>query len=311
MDKKVCKDCKRELLTSFFYASERGSTCKDCKKKKAQNRYTLICQNCHKEFKGRSKNKKYCSTKCVGQSQKHKGCTKTCSICNQELPKERFHGKICSSCKYQKEIVRHSHVCKLCSKPFKSSLVNQRYCSNECSSQYKRDSGKRIFENFCEQTKGYSLVSEYHNSSTKVEIKHDKCGRIFEVTPNNFKSNQSGCPHCYKSKGEMAIAKVLDELKIDYAEQYKIKECKNKLPLPFDFAVFSNNQLKCLIEFDGEQHFKPKFGEGNFVITQKNDKIKDDYCKMNNINLIRIPYTEIKNIPKIIEETMTIMSEAN
>lgn len=311
MDKKVCKDCKRELSMSHFYASDRGSTCKNCKMKKAQNRYTLVCQNCHKEFKGRSKNKKYCSTKCVGQSQKYKNRTKTCLVCNQELSKDKFHGKTCNSCRYQREMNKHSHVCELCSKSFNSSIADQKYCSNECSSRYKRDNGKRAFENYCKQLEDYSLVSEYFNSATKIKVKHVKCGKTFEVTPNNFKSNQSGCPYCYKSKGEMAIAKVLDELKLEYVEQYKIKECKNKLPLPFDFAVFSNNKLKYLIEFDGEQHFKPKFGEENFVITQKNDKIKDDYCEANGIDLIRIPYTEIKNIPKIIEETMTIMSEAN
>lgn len=311
MNKKVCKDCKQELPMSCFYASERGSTCKNCKMKKAQNRYTIVCQNCHKEFKGRSKNRKYCSTKCVGQSQKYKNRTKACLVCNQELPTDKFNGNICNSCKYQREKNKHSHICELCSKSFNSSIADQKYCSNECSSQHKRDNGKRAFENYCKQLEDYSLVSEYFNSATKIKVKHVKCGKTFEVTPNNFKSNQSGCPYCYKSKGEMAIAKVLDELKLEYVEQYKIKECKNKLPLPFDFAIFSNKQLKYLIEFDGEQHFKPKFGKDNFVITQKNDKIKDDYCRMNNIDLIRIPYTEIKNIPKIIEETMTIMSEAN
>lgn len=311
MGTKVCKDCKRELSLSCFYASERGSTCKECKNKRAQNRYTLVCQNCDKEFKGASKKKKYCSSKCVGQSQKYKGCTRICSMCGQEFPKEKFHGTACNSCKYKKGITRHSHICEVCSKPFKSSKVGRKCCSNECSSQYKRNNGKRVFERFCEDVKDYSLISEYYDSSTKVKMKHEKCGRIFEVTPSNFKCNQSGCPHCYKSKGEMAIAKTLDDLKIDYIEQYKIKECKYKLPLPFDFAIFNNKQLICLIEFDGEQHFKPKFGKEHFENTVRNDGIKDQFCKDNNIKLIRIPFTEIKNIPKIIEETMTIMSEAN
>lgn len=283
--------------------------------KKAKNRYTLVCQSCRKEFKGASKKRKYCSSQCVGQSQKYKGGTKTCSICEQEIPKEKLHGKICNSCKYHKDKNRYSHVCKSCLRTFNSPYDNRKYCSNECSAQNKRDNGKLVFEDFFKQVENYSLLSEYFNSKTKVKVKHVKCGRIFEVTPDNLKFHQSGCPHCYKSKGEMAISKVLDDLKIDYEEQYKIKECRNKLPLPFDFAIFNNKQLKCLIEFDGEQHFKPRFGEDTFVTTQRNDKIKDDYCEANGINLIRIPYTEIKNIPtiipKIIEETMTIMSEAN
>jgi len=27
--------------------------------------------------------------------------------------------------------------------------------------------------------------------------------------------------------------------------------------MPFDFAIFKNGKLVCLIEFDGEQHYRP------------------------------------------------------
>lgn len=59
----------------------------------------------------------------------------------------------------------------------------------------------------------------------------------------------------------------------------------------------------CLIEYDGEQHYKPvEFfgGEEGFKNAQYRDKIKNDYCENNNINLIRLPYflsnDEIKDI---------------
>ncbi|WLV25849.1 hypothetical protein QR721_06510 [Aciduricibacillus chroicocephali] len=51
----------------------------------------------------------------------------------------------------------------------------------------------------------------------------------------------------------------------------------------------------CLIEFDGEQHFKPVHhfgGEENYQLTQKRDEIKNKYCQDNNLELIRIPYYE-------------------
>jgi len=69
--------------------------------------------------------------------------------------------------------------------------------------------------------------------------------------------------------------------------------------LRFDFAVFENNVLSHLIEYDGRQHFEPvKYmgGEKRFKIQVRNDKLKDEYCSENNIRLIRLPYTEYRNI---------------
>ena len=43
-------------------------------------------------------------------------------------------------------------------------------------------------------------------------------------------------------------------------------------------------------------------GLKKLLYTQQNDKIKNEYCKNNNIRLIRIPYYEINNIEKILYE---------
>lgn len=54
-----------------------------------------------------------------------------------------------------------------------------------------------------------------------------------------------------------------------------------------------------LIEYDGEQHFKPVEiwgGEEKLKIQQERDKRKNQWCKENNVRLIRIPYTEYDNL---------------
>ena len=67
--------------------------------------------------------------------------------------------------------------------------------------------------------------------------------------------------------------------------------------LRFDFGVIKNNQLAYLIEYDGEQHFSEYIQlngwntKENFEKTQKRDIIKNEYCIIHNIPLIRIPYT--------------------
>ena len=53
---------------------------------------------------------------------------------------------------------------------------------------------------------------------------------------------------------------------------------------------FKNNKLDFLLEFDGRQHYEDVKFYPSTAITQKYDLIKNQYCKNNNIKLVRIPY---------------------
>ena len=69
----------------------------------------------------------------------------------------------------------------------------------------------------------------------------------------------------------------------------------HKKLLRYDFAVLgSDNSIKCLIECQGEQHYKPvaEFGGVSQYESQvKNDELKRIYAKSHNIPLFEIPYT--------------------
>ena len=69
---------------------------------------------------------------------------------------------------------------------------------------------------------------------------------------------------------------------IKYKSQYTFNDLKYKSLLKFDFAIFDNDSIKCLIEYNGEQHykFKKRFHKNyeNFIICQYRDKLKRDYC---------------------------------
>jgi hypothetical protein len=154
----------------------------------------------------------------------------------------------------------------------------------------------------------YSVLTKYKTAKFPIKMKHNKCGYEFVTIPPAFTSNGSRCPKCNASKGETAILNWLEKNKIEYIAQYKIEECKYKLPLPFDFAVFEKNKLMLLIEFQGEGHYKPmrfKNGEKQFKLIQKRDKIKKDYCDKNNIPLLEIPYWDFENIEKILEKELS------
>ena len=67
------------------------------------------------------------------------------------------------------------------------------------------------------------------------------------------------------------------------------------LPLRFDFAIFNEDKLVGLIEFQGEQHYIPSNGFYNETLIE-HDKMKKEYCKNHNIPLIEIKYKKNYNL---------------
>jgi uncharacterized C2H2 Zn-finger protein len=138
----------------------------------------------------------------------------------------------------------------------------------------------------------------FKKASSKVILTCEKHGD-FEQTPNSH-LNGSGCPICRESKGEKNIRNLLIRNNINFIRQHKFKDCINVKPLLFDFYLPEHN---ICIEFNGEQHYKSfNFFGGNdkLIKTQKNDSIKYDYCKNNNINLLII--NNIKSINIILNK---------
>lgn len=81
-------------------------------------------------------------------------------------------------------------------------------------------------------------------------------------------------------------------------KQKTFKDCLSPIggKLRFDFYV--NNSF--LLEFDGPQHFNCDKGGWStpeqLQKTKEYDKIKNQYCLINNIPLKRIPYWALNNL---------------
>lgn len=146
----------------------------------------------------------------------------------------------------------------------------------------------------------------YVNPKIKIDIICQKHG-VFKQTPNSHLSGR-GCPICSISKGESIIQKYLKANKIEYVMEKKFDGCRNKYCLPFDFYLLLHN---ILIEYDGEHHVRPiqfqditiENAELNFKNTLVNDEIKNNYCKINNIRLLRIPHT-VLNIEEFLKNNL-------
>lgn len=152
----------------------------------------------------------------------------------------------------------------------------------------------------------YVVLGDYKNNRTKILVKHSECGHEWEPIPKDL-LNGHGCPRCKVSLGEKAVKTYLIESNVNFKEQYWFDDCRNILPLPFDFAILDGKELKCLIEFDGIQHYSPREafgGEVAFKKLKRHDEIKNNYCVKNKIKLIRIPYWHLKNISKILDKAL-------
>lgn len=131
-----------------------------------------------------------------------------------------------------------------------------------------------------------------------------KCGRKNVIVLGDYLRNgdTKSCG-CIISYNENKIKKLLDEANIKYVTQKRFnglsstgRKCDE---LMFDFAIYKDDILQYLIEYDGSQHFHYASSgwniKENFERTRKNDLMKNQYCFNNNIPLIRIPYdTEYK-----------------
>ena len=89
---------------------------------------------------------------------------------------------------------------------------------------------------------------------------------IFKSEPNSV-IRISGCPYCKQYKGEVIIANYLKNSGIEFEPQKKFKEVKDSRPLSYDFYL---PKQKILIEYNGEQHYRPiEFFGGNVAFKKQ------------------------------------------
>ena len=109
------------------------------------------------------------------------------------------------------------------------------------------------------------------------------------------------------------MCSLLEKWNYNITRQKIFEDCRDKNCLPFDCYLDDYNVC---IEYDGEQHFRPvRFGKqkfqdtlDKFEITKKHDAIKNDYCKKNNIPLIRVPYYYFDDLEYFLFDKLSILN---
>lgn len=167
--------------------------------------------------------------------------------------------------------------------------INRKCGCPKCSNNVKSDllefieKAKQIHGNkYC-----YSHVN-YINNYTNVIITCKNHGEFLQ-SPDLHINKKCGCPNCI-NKTEFKFFEKMRELYPTIKRQYKVEWCKNKLCLPFDFAI---EELKIIIELDGEQHFKQISNWTSPEIQIEKDKYKINCANNNGFSVIRLLQNDV------------------
>ena len=130
------------------------------------------------------------------------------------------------------------------------------------------------------------------------------CGNTKLVSTHDLIGEKVSSCGCIVSVGEFKIKQLLKLAGLLCEEQKTFETCRNPVTnklLRFDFYI----ENKFLVEYDGKQHFETNGGwstNEKLADTIRRDQYKNQWCKENNIPLIRIPYTKLDTL--CIEDLM-------
>jgi len=223
-------------------------------------RISWICRLCKGAFCGKIEQKLSNKIKCsrcfptIGTPlfQSHPQLAAIWSLNNTLLPENLSSGseqKIWLIC--QKEDCRKEYDTRVC---IAASGSRCPYCS-----------GRRVAENTNLAYLRPDLASQWSalNKKTPSEVTQfshykacwncSQCSNVWQAAVAK-RSGGNGCPNCRVSKGEAAIAKLLNSKGISFEQEKTFVDCKNQNALLFDFYLYNYN---ICIEYDGQQHFMP------------------------------------------------------
>lgn len=146
--------------------------------------------------------------------------------------------------------------------------------------------------------------TQFGEHQSRALVKCRFCGKEKECLFHHLTNINVAC-ECFKnhSTGEKLIKEYLDNHNYNYITEQTFKDLKVINYLRYDFAIYlKDNNILCLIEFDGEQHYQEAgthYNEDGKV--QIYDKIKNNYAKEHNIPLLRIPYYDANKINDILD----------
>lgn len=149
----------------------------------------------------------------------------------------------------------------------------------------------------------YSLV-EYTGSLNNVKIIYG--GIIYEQRAS---SHLEGMAPEFRKNEEFLIKEAIS--KIDSEGKEEIVKFLNKFKIKFKSKLMFNfylSDIRACIEYRGRHHYEPIDEIGGlktYELIKNEDRLKEEYCEENFINLIVIKYDQIDDIYQILWDSLS------
>ncbi len=267
-----CNVCNHEFMKAP-YKVQKGGWCPYCANTKlCSNENCTICFE--KSFASSDKSSKWskenkCAPRDVFKSSGNKYLFK-CNKCNHDYYSSLDSINRNISCSY----CNHQSLCddNNCHNCFKNS-----FASNKLSKYWSKKNN--IEPRMC-----------FKSANKKFIFDCPHCNNEYTSSLNHI-SNNCWC-NCTVNKTETKLFEYLQkEYDMEISKQKSFLWCKNIQQLPFDFVI---EELKLIIELDGDQHFVPvKYFKSDPILQQQTDKYKMKCANANGYTVIRIVQEDV------------------
>ncbi|MFJ7831851.1 hypothetical protein ACIQXU_16695 [Peribacillus sp. NPDC097284] len=230
--------------------------------------------------------------------------------------KERHGERYSVIGKYVKNKDKIEMKCNICLDHFQtlpSTVLTSDGGCMKCARKKRADILRKDIDVFKEEVKAivgeeYTVIGEYQTTRKPIEMRHNICGSLWSVSPAQFLNKGTRCIVCGESHGESKVRKWLGENNFYFKSQYSFDNLIGigNGQLRFDFAIIDENEnLLMLIEYDGEYHFEKQYEGDNHEKIVLHDQMKNEYCKIKGIKLLRIPFWEFENVESILKNQLS------
>ena len=220
----------------------------------------------------------------------------TCGECRNDLSGQIF-GRLVPICKTNTDKAGHQRwlcqcQCGNTTEVLATNLI--RGLTTSCGCYHKEMTSNRLINLFGQKFGKLTVIERANSIGERVEwLCRCDCGTEVIVQGANLKNGHTQSCGCLTSLGEAKIRTILTDSDFSFSTQYTFSDLPNRR---FDFALFKNNYLIGLIEYQGKQHYQYvntwHQTEEEWYKAIERDKEKVEYCKENNIPLLVIPYTD-------------------
>lgn len=142
------------------------------------------------------------------------------------------------------------------------------------------------------------VVGKYTSAKRSIEFRCKIDNHKWMARPDNIRSGK-GCPLCRASKLEKTMHNALSDRLVEFDREFEI--CGKF----FDFKIGN-----VIIELDGIQHFEYVAFRGyeglSLEDVKNNDLLKNNLALNNGYSIVRISYSQIDSIDKIIDEILSM-----